>query len=93
VYAGWVTATSVSPVIPDMIAAAAAVLLLVGLWTPLAGALVTIVQLTLAASLPGEPWMRLQLAALGGALALLGPGGCSLDARLFGRKQIQIPRR
>lgn len=27
------------------------------------------------------------------ALAILGPGGCSLDARLFGRKQIQIPHR
>jgi hypothetical protein len=30
---------------------------------------------------------------LGAALAMLGPGGYSVDAQLFGRKNIQIPQR
>jgi hypothetical protein len=31
------------------------------------------------------------LAAISGALVLLGPGAFSLDARLFGRREIIIP--
>jgi len=30
------------------------------------------------------------LAALGAALAMVGPGAWSIDARLFGRKRIDI---
>jgi putative oxidoreductase len=30
---------------------------------------------------------------LGAALAMLGPGAWSVDARLFGRKRIRIPLR
>jgi hypothetical protein len=30
---------------------------------------------------------------LGVTLAMLGPGAWSVDARLFGRKRIQIPQR
>ena len=67
-------------------------LLLIGLWTPLAGTLVAIAELGLAVTHP-DPWMYVHFAAMGAALAMLGPGGCSLDARLFGRKQIQIPQR
>jgi len=90
VYAGLLTAASPSPVVPDVVTAGAAILLLIGLWTPLAGALVAVAQLGLAALHPAAPWRFLHFAALGAALAMLGPGGCSLDARLFGRKQIQI---
>ena len=32
------------------------------------------------------------LAAISAALALLGPGAFSLDARLFGRREIIIPQ-
>jgi hypothetical protein len=63
------------------------------LWTPLAGSLIAVAELGLAVLHPAEPWMYVQLAAMGAALAMLGPGGCSVDARLFGRKQIQIPQR
>jgi hypothetical protein len=31
------------------------------------------------------------LAAVGAALAMVGPGVWSIDARLFGRKRIDIP--
>jgi hypothetical protein len=74
-------------------AAAAALLLLVGLWTPLAGVLVAVAELGLALSHPGERWTFVQFAALSAALVMLGPGGWSIDAHLFGRKQIEIPQR
>ena len=35
--------------------------------------------------------MHIVLAALGVALAMIGPGAWSVDARLFGRKRIRIP--
>jgi hypothetical protein len=31
------------------------------------------------------------LAVLGASLAMVGPGAWSIDARLFGRKQIHMP--
>ncbi len=92
-YAGWLTVASSSPVILEAVTAGAAILLLIGLWTPLAGALVAVAELVLAVQHPAAPWMYVHFAAMGAALAMLGPGGCSLDARLFGRKQIEIPPR
>ena len=74
-------------------AAGAAALLLLGLWTPVAGALMAIAELFLAFSHPVDPWMHILLGALGAALAMLGPGAWSVDARLFGRKRIHIPQR
>jgi putative oxidoreductase len=93
VYAGLLTASLPSPVIVEVVIAGAAILLLIGLWTPLAGALIAVAELSLAVFHPAEPWRYVHFAAMGAALAMLGPGGCSLDARLFGRKQIQIPQR
>jgi putative oxidoreductase len=93
VYAGLLTVASSSPVLLEVVTAGAAILLLIGLWTPLAGALIAVAELGLAVSHPAAPWMYVHFAAMGAALAMLGPGGCSLDARLFGRKQIQIPQR
>ena len=93
VYAGLLTAASSSPVILEVAAAGAAILLLIGLWTPMAGALAAVAELGLAVAHPENPATFLHFAALAAALAMLGPGGCSLDARLFGRKQIQIPPR
>jgi len=74
-------------------AACAAALLLVGLWTPVAGVLLAIVELSLALFHPGDRWMHMLVGALGIVLAMLGPGAWSVDARLFGRKRIQIPQR
>ena len=83
-----------SPPAPlGLLAAGAALLLLVGLWTPVAGVLVAVAELGLALSHPAEPWTFVHFGTLGAALAMLGPGGWSVDARLFGRKRIQIPER
>jgi uncharacterized membrane protein YphA (DoxX/SURF4 family) len=74
-----------------MVAAGAGVLLLVGLWTPVGGALVTIAELWIAFSRAGDPWIPIILATLGATLAMIGPGAWSIDARLFGRKHIDLP--
>lgn len=90
-YAGMLTATTPSPGVLELVTAGAAILLLIGLWTPLAGALIVAAELARAVSHPADPWPFVQFAAIAAALAMLGPGGCSVDARLFGRKHIQIP--
>jgi hypothetical protein len=89
--AGLLAASSPAPVIVDVVTAGAAILLLIGLWTPIAGGLIAVVEFGLAWSHPADPWTFVQFGVLGAALAMLGPGGCSVDARLFGRKHIQIP--
>jgi uncharacterized membrane protein YphA (DoxX/SURF4 family) len=68
------------------------VLLVIGLWTPVAGTLVAGFEIWRLFSQPGDPWIHIFLATLGIALALLGPGAWSVDARLFGWRRIDIPR-
>jgi putative oxidoreductase len=93
VHAGLPAIASSWPLFVDLVAAGAALLLMIGLWTPLAGSLIAVAELGLAVSHPAEPWMYVHFATMGAALAMLGPGDCSLDSRLFGRKRIQIPHR
>jgi putative oxidoreductase len=73
-----------------VLGAAAGILLIAGLWTPVAGVLVALLALRQAFSHPANPWSCIMLGTLGAALALLGPGGWSVDARLFGWKRIDI---
>jgi putative oxidoreductase len=75
------------------VTASAGILLLAGLWTPIAGVLVAVIALWHTFSQRGDPWNCIFLATLGTALALLGPGAWSVDARLFGWKRIRIPDR
>ena len=91
--AGLLTAPLPALVILQLVAAGAAALLLVGLWTPVAGVLMAIAELGLAFSPPNDRWVHIQLGTLGAALAMLGPGAWSVDARLFGRKRIHISQR
>lgn len=63
-------------------------LLCAGLWTPVAGVVFSIVALSSVLSGTGDPWAQVLLASVGGALAMLGPGAWSIDARLFGRKRL-----
>jgi hypothetical protein len=79
------------PITPHIIGAGAGILLLVGLWTPVGGVLVTIVELWVVLSRVGDPLVPLILAILGATLAMIGPGAWSIDARLFGRKHIEPP--
>ena len=71
-------------------AAAAGLFLLLGLWTPAAGMALAVAELALLISHWADPGLYILLAALGASLAMIGPGAWSLDARLFGRKEIRI---
>jgi uncharacterized membrane protein YphA (DoxX/SURF4 family) len=81
-------ATQLAPLAPQLIAAGSGTLLFIGLWTPLAGTLIAIVEVWIAYTHPANPWIPIILAGLGASLAMVGPGAWSIDARLFGRKHI-----
>jgi uncharacterized membrane protein YphA (DoxX/SURF4 family) len=75
---------------PHVIAAAAGLFVLFGLWTSVGGAAVAIIELFIAFSHNHDPWLSVLLASVGVAVALLGPGTWSLDARRSGWKRIEI---
>ena len=84
--------TSVPSLLRSAIPGLAGLLLCVGLWTPIAGAALAIFEVWAAFSGKGNFWAEILLAVISAALAMLGPGAWSIDARLFGRKRL-TPRR
>jgi len=68
----------------------AGMLLLVGFWTPIAGALMALLEVRTIISKPVDVWFHILLGTLGIALAVIGPGAWSADARLFGWKRIDF---
>jgi uncharacterized membrane protein YphA (DoxX/SURF4 family) len=74
--------------------------LLGGALTPAAGTLAVLIGVALVAApeslpeiaLPGTA-ANLLVLVMAGAIVLLGPGGFSVDALVFGRREIAIPRR
>jgi hypothetical protein len=81
----------------DMVVSAsfalAALLLIGGLWTPVAGAVVAVVAIYQIVRTGELLDGRLLAATIGCALTMLGPGRLSIDARLFGWKRIDPPVR
>jgi len=70
-----------------------AAFLLIGLWTPVAGATAVGIELWMGFSRPEEFWPSMLCAAIGLSLMLLGPGAWSIDAVAYGRKRISISGR
>jgi putative oxidoreductase len=85
------TGPPLGPTILHVLTAFVGLLLLVGLWTPIAGALLAMLATWTAFLHPADPLSWILLGTLGAALALLGPGGWSADARLFGWKRVELP--
>jgi uncharacterized membrane protein YphA (DoxX/SURF4 family) len=64
--------------------------LVAGLWTPFGGASEALIELRIVISGTSHQGTHILLAALGVSLVMLGPGAWSIDARLFGRRRIDI---
>jgi putative oxidoreductase len=77
------------PMLLEIMVACAAIMLLIGLFTPVVGTLLAIIELWLAIARIGDPWISVILATFGGTAAMIGPGAWSIDARLFGRKHLE----
>jgi len=84
----WIGLASGQPLLQTVIESVSGLLLCAGLWTPVAGGAFSMVALWSAFSRAGDPWGQILLAGVGAALAMLGPGAWSIDARLFGRKRL-----
>jgi len=87
-----------SPAIPmtlvSVFLAAAAILLIIGLFTPIVGTPVALIESCRLLIIPADRLVYLLVATFGAALAMLGPGLWSVDARLFGWKRIEpTPRK
>ena len=68
-------------------------LLMLGLWTPIVGTSVAVIEVWKILTQPGDRWLWLLLGTVSVALAMLGPGRWSIDARLFGWKRVEAPPR
>jgi putative oxidoreductase len=51
-----------------------------------------VVEVWIVLSRSVDPVIPIMLATLGAGLAIVGPGAWSIDARLFGRKHIEIAK-
>jgi hypothetical protein len=80
--------------IPAILLIAAGILLIAGLWTPIAGISGALTEIWKMLMLPGDKWLWLMMGTAGAALAMLGPGLWSIDPRLYGWKRAEpTPRK
>ena len=79
--------------VSNSIGVVAGLLLIAGLWTPIAGFLIVGAEGWNALSRASDVGFSVVVALLGLSLAMIGPGAWSVDALLYGRKRIAFPQR
>ncbi len=89
----WSDLPPMNVTIPAAFLMGAGILLIAGLWTPIVGTSIALIEIWKILTVAGDKsvWLLLGTAAV--ALAMLGPGLWSIDARLFGWKRIEAPPR
>ena len=65
-------------------------LLLIGLWTPVAGVLAALLEILMIFKASEGPKAGMLLVCISTAIAMLGPGCWSIDSILFGRRRLNI---
>jgi len=82
------TGHSLQAAVIAILTAMVAILLLVGVWTPITGALTAPIELLNIFARADNPWICVLLGSLGISIAMIGPGAWSVDARRYGWKRI-----
>jgi hypothetical protein len=86
-------ATPIHGTIAAALQAGSGILIIPGLWTPVAGILVALTEISQIMTTDADPLACLLVGTIGAALAMLGPGLWSADARLFGWRRVEAPPR
>ena len=89
----WSDLPPMNVTIPAVLLMGAGILLIAGLWTPIVGTSIALIEIWKMLTVAGDKWVWLLLGTAAVALAMLGPGLFSIDARLFGWKRIEAPPR